>query len=371
MMKKYDVILVGGGLAGLTAAIHLAKSQLSVLVIERYTYPKHKVCGEYVSNEVKPYLQQLGLNLDALNLPQIDEFVITTAKNTIKGTLPLGGFGISRYAFDELLFHQAVKFGVTFIFDKVNKISFKDNQYTVLTQKQSYISSLAVGSFGKRSNLDLDLKRDFTTKQAPWVGIKAHYIHPNFMSSQVQLHNFEGGYCGLSLTEEGKINVCYLAKYEVFKQYKNIEEFNRKALCKNKHLAHFFDQAQIAFDNHLAIAQVSFEDKKTVENEIIMIGDAAGLIHPLCGNGMAMAIHSAKLVAEEIIHFQYHKSRTILFKNYALKWQTTFQKRMKFGSLFQKILLNQSFTNLGISIGSKFPFLVKKMIQQTHGKPIV
>lgn len=369
-MKQYDVIFIGGGLAGLTAAIHLAKHQLSVLVIERYSYPKHKVCGEYVSNEVKPYLSSLGVNFEKFNLPEINHFVITTNTNSIKGELPLGGFGISRYAFDELLFEKASQLGATFIFEKVIAVHFDTKKYEVRTQKQGFTASIVVGSYGKRANLDVDLQRKFTTKKAPWVGIKAHYTHPNFLSNEVQLHNFEGGYCGLSLTENKEVNVCYLAKYDIFKQYKNIDEFNQKVLCKNKHLAFFFEQADLAFEAHLAIAQVSFENKKTVENEIIMIGDAAGLIHPLCGNGMAMAIHSAKLVAEEILDFQQHQSRSTLFANYTQKWKITFQKRMKFGSLFQTLLLQQSLTNVGIALGSKMPFLIQKMIQQTHGKPI-
>ena len=58
----YDVIIIGGGLAGLTSAIHLSKANHSVLLIEKNEYPKHKVCGEYVSNEVLPYLDFLGFN---------------------------------------------------------------------------------------------------------------------------------------------------------------------------------------------------------------------------------------------------------------------------------------------------------------------
>lgn len=371
-VKKYDVILIGGGLAGLTACIHLAKHQLSVLVFERYPYPKHKVCGEYVSNEVKPYLQHLGVALDNLYLPEIDNFLITTTSNKyIKGKLPLGGFGISRYAFDHLLYQKATELGVEFIFEKVTSISSQQNLHIVHSKHRSVETKIVVGSFGKRSNIDLSLQRKFTTKPAPWVGIKAHYQHPDFSSNKVELHNFNGGYCGLSLTENKQVNFCYLAKYDVFKQFKNIADFNKNILCKNKYLAQFLEEADLTFEHHLAIAQVSFKNKKTIENNMLMIGDSAGLIHPLCGNGMAMAIHSAKIASEEIIAYQQHQSTTILFENYTQKWKATFQKRMKFGSIFQRILLKQSLTNIGIDLGSKMPFLVEKMIQQTHGKPIV
>ena len=61
-MKKYDTIIVGGGLAGLTCALHLSQQNCSVLLLEKYSYPHHKVCGEYVSNEVLPYLNSLGID---------------------------------------------------------------------------------------------------------------------------------------------------------------------------------------------------------------------------------------------------------------------------------------------------------------------
>lgn len=371
-MKQYKVILIGGGLAGLTAAIHLAKNELSVLVFERHAYPRHKVCGEYVSNEVIPYLNYLAVDLEKLSLPQIDELLITTATGKeIHQNLPLGGFGISRYAFDDLLYQKAKQLGVDFVFEKVEEVIQNENDYVVKSRNESISADMVLGSFGKRSNLDQLWNRDFIAKPAHWVGIKAHYAHPNFPKNKVELHNFEGGYCGLSLTETHHVNLCYLAKYESFKKYKNIDDFNEKVLKKNKHLAQFFDEASLAFEKHLAIAQVSFESKKAVEHGMLMLGDSAGLIHPLCGNGMAMAIHSAKLAAEEVLAYQQHQSKSVLFQNYTQKWKSTFESRMKFGRLFQKILMHQPLTNLGISIGSKMPFLVEKMIQQTHGKPIV
>lgn len=359
-------------MAGLTAAIHLAQKQLSVLVFERHSYPRHKVCGEYVSNEVIPYLDYLQVGLEKLSLPQIDELLITTQSGKeIHQTLTLGGFGISRFAFDDLLYKKAKQHEVDFVFEKVEEVIQNENDYLVKTRNEAVSANLVLGSFGKRSNLDQLLNRDFISKPAHWVGIKAHYAHPNFPRNKVELHNFEGGYCGLSLTETNHVNVCYLAKYESFKKYKNIDNFNEKVLKENKHLAQFFDEASLVFENHLAIAQVSFEPKKAVEHGMLMLGDSAGLIHPLCGNGMAMAIHSAKLAVEEVLAYQQHQSKATLFENYTRKWKSTFESRMKFGRLFQKLLMHQKLTNFGISIGSKMPFLVEKMIQQTHGKPIV
>jgi len=76
---SYQVIIVGGGLAGLTSALHLSKQGLKVLLIEKNQYPKHKVCGEYISNEVLPYLQALGFDPFEVGAKKITDFQLSTA----------------------------------------------------------------------------------------------------------------------------------------------------------------------------------------------------------------------------------------------------------------------------------------------------
>ena len=91
----FDIIIIGGGLAGLCNAIHLSKYGKDVLLIEKNNYPKHKVCGEYISNEVLPYLQFLDFNPFDFGAVKIENFQISTTNNkTINAKLPLGGFGI-------------------------------------------------------------------------------------------------------------------------------------------------------------------------------------------------------------------------------------------------------------------------------------
>ena len=98
--------------------------------------------------------------------------------------------------------------------------------------------------------------------------------------------------------------MCYITDYESFKKFKNISNFQKKVVCKNKHLKNIFEQSTSVFEKPLTISQVSFETKRPVENHIIMCGDTAGMIHPLCGNGMGMAIISAKL-ASNLISVSY------------------------------------------------------------------
>ncbi len=78
MKNNRQVVIIGGGLAGLTAAIHLAKHNFEVSVIEKNTYPHHKVCGEYISAEILPYLNSLGIHLNELSPKHISKLIYST-----------------------------------------------------------------------------------------------------------------------------------------------------------------------------------------------------------------------------------------------------------------------------------------------------
>ena len=373
-MEHYDVIIVGGGLAGLTAAIHLAKAGHEVLVFEKEPYPHHKVCGEYVSNEVLPYLKKLGVDLKDFGAVTIDTLKFSTIKGALlEVKLPLGGTGISRYAFDNLLYKRAEVLGVNFAFEIVISIKLQNTIFEVITSNgKTYTSRIAIGSYGKRSVLDKQLKRKFIQQKSSWLAVKSHYSLDDFPNHEVGLHNFKGGYGGLSKTETGAVNFCYLASYKSFQLEKDIDQFNEKVVGENPILKDFLNKAKPLFDAPLTIAQISFHSKNPVEEHVLMCGDTAGLIHPLCGNGMAMAIHSAKIASELIDTFLSgkEKDRKRMERAYAKEWSRTFKRRLWLGRRLQSLLLNEILSNWAISLVAKQPWLLKQLIKNTHGKPI-
>ncbi|WP_220101243.1 NAD(P)/FAD-dependent oxidoreductase [Chitinophaga oryzae] len=133
MGLEHHIIIIGGGLAGLTSAIHLARAGLPVSLVEKNTYPRHKVCGEYISNEVLPYLQWLGADPAVLAPADISRLLLSAANGkTISATLPLGGFGVSRYTLDHFLLNKALAAGVRLITDTVTDVEYHgDNSYIV------------------------------------------------------------------------------------------------------------------------------------------------------------------------------------------------------------------------------------------------
>jgi len=375
-MEDAEIIIIGGGLAGLTAAIHLSRAGMDVLLVEKKNYPQHKVCGEYLSGEILPYFNSLGIDLlgasKAVNIQQL--LYSTQNAKAIRTALPLGGLGISRFFLDNFLYEQAKKNGVKIIHDTAVKISFKNEEFKIRLSSEEHLKTkILLGAFGKRSNLDKNLQREFIQEKSSWLASKGHYKNDNFPNDLVALHNFKGGYCGLSKTETGAINVCYLATYNSFKDFRNKDDFKENVLFKNHYLKDFFENATALFEKDLSIAQISFKEKSLVKQHILMLGDAGGLIHPLCGNGMAMAIHSAKIASEAILNNTQKKyiARGKLEKEYINNWNKNFQNRLQMGRILQKILLNPFLANSSQHLVKRFPTLLDKIISQTHGQPII
>uniref|UniRef100_UPI00404AD0DA NAD(P)/FAD-dependent oxidoreductase n=1 Tax=Flavobacterium sp. TaxID=239 RepID=UPI00404AD0DA len=372
MNNTNEICIIGGGLAGLTAAIDLLNRNFKVIIFEKNEFPKHKVCGEFISNEVLPYLKNLRLDITSLQPTIINKTQLSThSGKTITSILPLGGFGISRYNLDNYLYNKVLQLGGNVIKDSVISIDYSSDSFTIVTQTNKiYTSKVVLGAFGKRSNLDVQLKRKFIQQKSPWLAVKAHYTG-KFPNNLVGLHNFEGGYCGISKVEKEAINICYLVRYESFKKYKNIDDFQEKVMFKNKNIEKILKESTLLFENPLTISQISFESKPKVENHILMLGDAAGLIHPLCGNGMAMAIHSAKIASNLVDNFLKNKiSRVEMNNNYQLIWNKTFKKRLDFGKFLSKVLLNQYLSKITMNLLLIFPFCLPIIIKKTHGKPI-
>lgn len=372
-MPVNDVIIVGGGLAGLTSALHLLRAGLRVTVIERNAFPKHKVCGEYISNEVLPYLQWLGADPAVLQPARIERVCLSTVSGKrIEAALPLGGFGISRYTLDHFLMQRVLAAGGTLLEDTVDDIAFKDDTFLVSTAGGESLSArFVIGAYGKRAALDQQMDRDFSAQKSPWLAVKCHYTG-DFPNGLVALHNFMGGYCGVSKVENNIINICYLVSYDTFKKYKNIDAHREAVLYENPHLKTIFERSTPLFERPLSISQVSFAEKRKVDRHILMTGDTAGLIHPLCGNGMAMAIHSAKIASEQLLSFFSGNisSRDELERKYTRAWNGEFGKRMTAGKLLSAVFRKQQLAAGAMKGLVLLPGLLPVIIRQTHGKPL-
>ena len=372
----YDVAIAGGGLAGLALAIQLARLNYAVILFEKEQYPFHKVCGEYISMESWPFLQSLGLNLGSMQLPMIKKLIVSTNQGkTLQHPLPLGGFGISRYLLDHELAKITRAAGVTIREStKVNDVVFNQDIFNITTSFGNFNAKIVCGNFGKRSNLDIKWNRDFITASKNslnnYVGVKYH-VKTDFPADTIALYNFENGYCGIVRIEDDKYNLCYLTNAINLKNNNGrVNKMEENILSKNPHLKKIFKESEILFETPLTISQISFDKKKQVEDHILMIGDAAGMITPLCGNGMSMALHGSKLAAEQIHEFlKGNIERKKMEEQYAENWQRQFATRLKVGRNIQRLFSQSWLTNFLITSSKSFPQFTDYLVRQTHGKP--
>ena len=378
---KYDVVIIGGGLAGLALSIQLARKNFNVVLFEKEKYPFHKVCGEYISMESWNFLEDLGLPLSELNLPKINTLNLTSPNGKSFTTkLPLGGFGFSRYRLDHSLSIIATKSGVHVMEEtKVEDVRFANDNFFIqyFAKKENAVrevkATICCGAYGKRNNLDVKWKRDFLTKTDPrinnYIAVKYH-VNTNLPGGIIGLHNFKNGYCGISEIEEKKYCLCYLTTAANLKRSNNsIPQMEKNILFQNPVLKNIFLQSDFIYSSPVTISQISFSKKSLVENNVLMLGDAAGMITPLCGNGMSMALHSSKIVATSITGFlNRHNNRTEMERSYRQQWEKEFSRRLIAGRALQSFFGSVVLSNVLVAVVNLFPFLAKSIIRKTHGK---
>ena len=365
------VVILGGGLAGLTAAICLTKHGMATLLIEKKNYPFHRVCGEYVSNEILPFLMGIGIDPSLYQCPSITNFQLSSANGKHHSTgLPLGGFGISRYLFDELLYNKARNLGVEFLHAEVEHLAFENDQHQIKLKGETQLTARTViGAHGKRSKIDKQLNREFIQRISPYMGVKYH-VKTDFSRDTVALHNFKGGYCGINAVEGGIFNICYLTRRESVKRAGSLEAMEAQVLKANPQLAQVWNNADFIFEKPLVINEVSFATKGPVEDHILMCGDAAGMIAPLCGNGMAMAIRSAIMLSNLLIEASHAGwSREHIERIYAQRWNREFRKRLAIGRTIQKLFGHGHLSDLAVAL-LKSQKLSHFIISKTHGQPL-
>ncbi len=367
-----DVAIIGGGLAGLVTALGLANSGLSVIVIEKKSYPFHKVCGEYISNEVLPYLQKLGADPGPLKPATISRFMLSAPSGkTLETALDLGGFGLSRYTLDNFLYRLAQARGVTFkLHTAVQDVLFSGSMFNLkLSDGETVAAPVAVGAYGKRASLDRKLNRAFFQARSPYIGVKYH-LRLDFPRDLIALHNFQDGYAGISAVEDNRYCFCYLTTRQNLKQHGSIAAMEKNVLSKNPLLKQILCESEVLYDQPEVINEITFANKSCLENHLLMCGDAAGMITPLCGNGMAMAIHAGKIATACIGHYFGHgQDRQLLEQRYSQAWKALFSNRLRVGRAVQHLFGSPLLSEAAVGTLKHLPAAVRLLMRHTHGQP--
>ena len=379
----YDAVIVGGGPAGTNAAITLAQCNQRVLLLEAERYPRHKVCGEFLSPECMTLFGKTDFLETLRSLKPVPiRTVRLTAPSGVewRSKFPASAFGISRYTLDAALAAYASEQGVEVCEGmRVTDISgdLRDG-FTVTGRTtqgvQTFRGRSVIAAHGKRSNLDRALGRAFLKQAQPYIGLKRHFAGPT-LPGHIDLHIFGGGYCGMSHVEGGATNVCLLVRQDVFQQAaggKDVEQFIGWTGEQNPQLGAWLAQSTPLMPEWLSIGQVPFVPKTLLEGDVLMAGDAAGMIAPLAGDGMAMALHSGKLAAESLALFLEGRQDAETVKGlFSRRWRRTFGRRMQLGRALQAIMLRPALLTPGLRLLNLLPALGNLLLVQTRDLSLV
>lgn len=368
-----DLAIIGGGLAGLTAGLIANRMGHSVVLYEKKGYPFHKVCGEYLSIESEPILRWLGFPIDEWKLPVLTHFRITHPNGTeFSARLPLGGIGISRFSLDHFLQTKLTEEGGTVLDNtRVTSVTNTENKHHILCDHAEFPeldACLVFVGAGRNRPSFAHQEKGQTGKR--YVGVKLH-VSADIPTNQIELHHFPGGYCGISAIENDGYCLCYLIDEELIKTCRgNLEETEQRYLHQNPTLKRYFTQFP-KLTERVSTAGVFFTKRSVQSDGMLFLGDTAGMIPPLAGNGMSMAIHSATL-ATDLLHRHLIGSlhRNEIGMLYESNWNRAFSGRLRMARTLQSIMEKPGMTALSLAAFRAFPGLFRLAVSQTHGTAI-
>ena len=378
MTQVWDAAVIGGGPAGCSAAIWLAEQGMHVVLLEAKTYPHDKMCGEFLSPECHGLLARLGMteHVQRLNPVTITHTRLTAPDGALwEAPLPGRAIGISRRVLDAALAERAEAAGVAVCQGiTVRSVTgdFANGFGLETTGRNGTMEPLraraVIAAHGKRAGLDRALNRDFLTRKQPFVAVKAHFHGPT-IPGRVELHAFPGGYCGLSEIEGDARVVCFLAEERVFQAKDGVDAFVEWMASQNPRLGAWMKEAERIHPRWISIAQVPFVDKPAMEGDLLMSGDAAGLIVPLAGNGISMALEGGMLAAAYLGRWLREEiSANDIRREYPAAWRARFGGRLRLGRALQPLMLRPKTAGLALRLLNRLPALGAALVAGTRGK---
>ena len=293
-----DVAIVGAGPGGSTLAALLARRGYSVALIDRDAFPRDKLCGEFLSYDALPIVDALGVlrELEAHGVPEITSCRVVGRHRTYAFDFPHPARGVSRMLLDDALFRRAIASGAQAITTTATEVTSE----TVTLDGGLVRARVVAGAWGRWGRFDQQLGRAFVRDRSHRnFGFKRHYTGTSDEGrGTIELYSFAHGYLGVNDVEGGITNICGLVHASRLQGHKGRwDAFVETIRAEESPLDEMYARHAPAQDGFLSSEPVIFRARSAVEEGIFMIGDASGVIDPLTGNGMAMAMQSALVAA--------------------------------------------------------------------------
>ena len=375
-MTAWDIAVIGGGVAGSTAATLLARQELRVILIEKGTFPRQKVCGEFLSFEGVAVLNRLGVwpQLEADHAYRIDGFTLTAGRRLTQHRLPSPGWGVSRWVLDHILWEHAKRSGVsTHERSTVAQITGDFQRGFALTlqhagQPSTHLQARAVlCAAGRQWRPRGQQRGPDDHERSRFVGLKAH-IQGVPLDRHVELHTIRHGYCGMVEVADGVTNLCCWVEAERLRRAGgNPHRFLALARRENAHLCLRLQGVEQA---GLSWTTTSFTYGRTVApvvSDIWNIGDCAAMVAPLTGDGMGMGLRAAELAATMMLEvFRQKLPWNLATAEYMRRWQGEFHPRLQWGRGLEALLLHPRLAALACGVLHRVPRLMPQVYRRTR-----
>lgn len=378
--SETDILIIGGGPAGSTTALYLSKPGYDITLIEKKKFPRETLCGEFLSKEVTDILKELNIYQEFISLKpnQLKSFrTVNDSGTELHSALNFDAYAMKRSVFDSLLMDNVKIQNINIIqpaeVKSVSKISsgFVSEIEIESGETLKIKSRLVVGAYGKQNPLDKKLERSFINKKSFLNGIKFHLPVELLVKSfpeEIRIYIDDGLYCGMNQVNESEITICFL------ENRKNSKIPSRKRLTElinsNTNFRTIFSDEAINYlntANAYGTGNIHFGKREVVENGIIMVGDSAGVIAPLAGDGIGMAMESAKILYEALIKYKLVESElTKIYLAYKQQYEKAFSKRLATARIIQAIILNKKLRKIGFAFADKYPALLPYLIKFTR-----
>lgn len=292
----YDLIVIGAGPGGCSTAITAAREGASVLLLERGRFPRHKVCGEFVSAESLELLEGLlapQRRVLISSAPRIARTRIFSDNAEVHATIDPAAASIARHDLDLALWESAREQGVDarseYAVKSVNAVG--DARFCVSTERGLFEGRALVNATGRWSFLSSAATRARAANHR-WVGLKAHF-HEEAPANSVDLYFFRGGYCGVQPVRLGKensglvVNACAMVRADVATELTQVFAAHPALRERSKHW-------KLAM-TPVSTAPLVFHPPEPVQDAMIQVGDAATFVDPFIGDGISLALRSGEI----------------------------------------------------------------------------
>jgi flavin-dependent dehydrogenase len=361
----YDLMVIGGGPAGTSAAITCARGGKQVLLLERGRFPRHKVCGEFVSAESFDLLAGLlaaphaSLLADAIRITRARVFL---DGRTLHAPVNPPAASISRLDLDAALWDSAVASGV----DARQQVTVQEvsgsEPFTLSTSAGKFEGRAVINASGRWSNLT----QAPTNGQArvKWLGVKGHFAELSPPHS-VDLYFFEGGYCGvqpveMAATHEERINACAMVRADVASTL--AEVFACDPALRER------SQQWRPLSDPVSTSPLVFRQLQPERDGILMAGDAAAFVDPFVGDGISLALRSGSLAGECLMpFFAERRSLPEAARSYCLAYEQRLAPVFRTSSKIRRMLsLPQIIRAPILSLFEKTPALGHYLVRKTR-----